>query len=191
MFGFFWILQNRQRRRLQNQLPDAFYLLARSLRAGMSLEQAIALSGEEGEKPLADEFRLCSQQINLGLTVSAALQLTARRIRLLDFDALVSTVAMYQTTGGNLPMLLDRLAAGTRDRNQLRNHFLAATALGRATAIALALAAPALLLAYAIFQPSWGIEFFRNRAGWTTLGICLGLEAVGAVWLYNLMRFES
>ena len=47
----FLVLQNRYRRQLSEQLPDAFYLLARSLRAGLSLEQAIALTGEQGARP--------------------------------------------------------------------------------------------------------------------------------------------
>jgi tight adherence protein B len=190
VLGIFAILQARHQRLLQNQLPDTYYLLARSLRAGLSLEQAIALTGEEGLRPLADEFRRCAAQVQLGLTVPAALQLTARRLQLLDFNAFVSTVSMYQATGGNLPLLLDRLAAATRDRNQFRNYFLAATALGRATAVALALAAPALVLAYAIFQPSFAVPFFQSRAGLTTLGIGLGLELIGAFWLYKLLSLE-
>jgi tight adherence protein B len=184
------MLQARQRRLLQNQLPDTFYLLARSLRAGLSLEQAIKLAGEEGPRPLAEEFRRASAQIQLGLSVPAALQLAAKRLQLFDFNALVATVSMYQSTGGNLALLLDRLAAATRDRNQFRNHFLAATALGRVTAIALALGAPLLALAYALWQPTFALPFFQSSAGLITLVIALGLELLGAFWLYRLLRFD-
>src|SRR5436309_11440629 len=39
--AYFLVMQTRWRRRLQEQLPDAFFLLARSMRAGLSLEQAV------------------------------------------------------------------------------------------------------------------------------------------------------
>jgi tight adherence protein B len=186
----FAILQARYRRRLQNQLPDAFYLLARSLRAGLSLEQALVMVGAQGPRPLADEFRKCNAQIQLGLSVPAAAQAMARRLRLIDFNAFASTVTLYQATGGNLALLLDRLAAGSRDRNQFRGHFLAATALGRATAIAIAAAVPVLLLGYLLFEPEHIQGFLQSTNGWIALAVAFGLQAVGIAWLYYLLRVE-
>jgi tight adherence protein B len=187
---YYWIRRNRYHRQLQDQLPDTFYLMARSLRTGMSLEQVIALVGDQGTRPLAGEFKRCAGQLELGLSVAAGLQLMAKRLRLLDFDAFVSTVMLYQTTGGNLPQLLDRLAAGARDRNQFRNYFLSATAYGRVMAIALALAAPLLLLAYAIFQPDFSRPFFQSVTGWTTVAVVACLELIGALWLFSLLKIE-
>jgi tight adherence protein B len=190
VLALFWFLRTRYKRQLQDQIPDMFYLLARSLRAGLSLEQAIALAGEQGARPLADEFHRCAAHLKLGLSASAAVQISARRIQLLDFDAFASTVAMYQSTGGNLALLLDRLAAGARDRTQYRNHFLAATALGRVTAICLGFAAPLLLLAYAVFQPGFATTFFQSAAGWTTIVVIALLELAGIIWLYRLLKFD-
>ena len=79
---------------------------------------------------LESEFRRCSAQIDLGLPVVAALQSLAARVRLLDMNALVSTLALYQSNGGNLPLLLDRLAVSCRDHNQFRTYVRSATALG-------------------------------------------------------------
>jgi tight adherence protein B len=172
-------------------MPDTIYMLARSLRAGMSLEQAIELIGRQGMKPLANEFQRAHAQIELGLTVPAALQLSADRLGLLDFSSFVSLVTLHHNTGGNLAVLLDRLAANIRDHNQFRNHFLAATALGRTTAIFLAGAAPALLLAYAIFQPDFAMAFFQSTGGWITLGVILTLEIIGGLWLFQLLRYDA
>jgi tight adherence protein B len=186
----FFVLRNRHRRQLSEQLPDAFYLLARSLRAGLSLEQAIALTGEQGAKPLAGEFQLCAAQLRLGLAVPAALEVVARRIRLLDFNVFVSTVSLHHVMGGNLAMLLDRLAASTRDRTHFRNYFKTATALSRVTAVFIGIMSPVLLLAYAIFQPDFSRPFFESPTGWTALAIAGVLQVVGIVWLYRLLRVE-
>jgi tight adherence protein B len=188
--GWFLFLQARWRRQLQDQLPDAFFLLARSLRAGLNLDQALALLASEGLPPLSDEIRRCVEKINLGLAVPTALQMAARRIQLTDFNVFVSVVTLHRTTGGNLPLLMDRLAASTRDRNQYIGYFRSATALGRVTAIAIGSAVPIIFLGYAFFEPTYFGRFFESSAGVIALCIAFGLEIIGAIWLYLLLRVE-
>lgn len=190
ILAYFMVKAMGYRRRLQNQLPDALFMIARSVRSGMALEQAIDVVAQQGVQPLAGEFRRAAQQIRLGLSIPVALQRTANRIRLLDFDAFVSTVAVYSRTGGNLPLLLDRLAASARDHNQFRGFFFASTAQARVTAIFIGLAAPVLLLAYAILDPEHLQTFFRRDTGWLILGGCLLVEAIGAYWLYRMLKVE-
>ncbi len=45
---FFAFLHWRWRQLVQSQLPDAFHLLARSLRAGLTVDQAVELIGRKG-----------------------------------------------------------------------------------------------------------------------------------------------
>ncbi len=186
----FWFYRGRQRRLMQSQLPDAYYLIARSLRAGLPLPQAIRLVGEEGVKPLADEFRRCAAAMELGLPVSTAVQMMAERVQLLDFNSFVSTVAFQQSAGGNLPLLLDRLAAGARDRNHFRGQFLASTAQGRITALTIGLATPALLVGYALFEPEHVQPFFQDPRGWAALGVAAVLQLIGVVWLYQILSVD-
>jgi tight adherence protein B len=188
--GVFRYLRGRRRRLLQDQLPDAFFLLARSLRAGLTLEEAVAAVGEQGVRPLADEFRRCTGYFRLGLPAPAALQLMAGRLRLPDLNGLVAIVALHRTSGGNLPFLLDRWAASTRDRNEFRGYFRAATALATITAIALAAAPPLLLVGYWLVQPDYLVSFIRSSTGALALGIAGGLELIGSAWAYYLARVD-
>lgn len=190
MYGALWFYRASYRRKLQDQLPDALFLMARSLRAGLSLEQCITLVARESLRPLASEFQRCDAQLRLGLSAAAALENMARRVQLIDMNALVSTVALYQSTGGNLPMLFDRLAASARDRNQFVSYFRSATALGRICAIGLGLAGPCFLLAYLIFEPEYAKTFMESTGGWITLAIAFAVEAIGLVWLFNLLRLQ-
>jgi tight adherence protein B len=188
--GVFLALQVRWRRRIQALLPDTYFLVARSLRAGLSLEQALETVAENGNPPVAEEFRRAVEQIKLGLTVPAALLGMARRLRLADFDVFVTVVTLHRTMGGNLTMLLDRVATTTRDRNLFRGYFQAATALGRVTALFVASAAPLLFLGYALWQPEFVGRFFESNLGLRALSFALILEVVGAVWLFLLLRVE-
>ncbi len=180
----------RYRQKLLEQLPDSLLMLARSLRAGLTIEQAIDMTGEQGPKPLAHEFRRCAAQIRLGLPSVLALENAARRLQLLDFNVLVSTVSLHTRVGGNLPMLLDRLAIGARDRNEFRGYLRSATALARVSILGIAAATPLILLGYLFFQPEYASGFFQSQQGFLTIAFALGLEIIGAVWLYRLMRIE-
>ncbi len=187
---YFLIMQSRWRQRLQDQLPDAFFLLARSMRAGLSLEQALALVGEQGVQPLAGEFRRCSEQTRLGLNVTAALRRMADHIRLTDLNVFVSVVQLHRQVGGNLSLLLDRVATATRDRNQFRGQFQASTALGRVTGFFISLAAPALLVIYLVLQPDYLIKFAQSPVGLAALAVAGVLQIVGAVWIFYLLRVD-
>jgi tight adherence protein B len=186
----FWLLRRRYRNKLRAQLPDSFYLMARALRAGLTLEQAIRLAGEEGEKPLADEYKRCSRQIQLGMITPVALQMMADRLQLVDFNALVSAVGVHRISGGNLAQSLDRLAASTRDRNQFRGYVLAATAYARASAIGIGLFAPGLLLIYAIFEPPHVVAFFSSPWGWLIVVVALAVQLLTVLGLVRMMRVD-
>jgi tight adherence protein B len=184
------VYRYRYRLKLQDQLPDTIFLIARSLRAGLSLEQALSLVGNQGVEPLATEFRKANNQIKLGLTIPLAMELTSKRLQVADFNALVSTINLYSATGGNLPLLLDRLAASTRDQNQFRAYFRSATALGRLSSLFIAGAGPLFFLSYALLEPEYADFFFSSQVGLLTLGMAIFLETIGLFWLWSIIRIE-
>jgi tight adherence protein B len=176
---------------MRQQMPDALFLLSRSLRAGLGLEQGIHLIAKESTAPLSDELNRVSDQIKLGLAVPAALQGSARRVGLIDFSVFAAVISLHRSTGGQLPHLLDRLATGVRDRVQFQGHFRAATAMGRVTAIALGAAVPCIFLWYVLFQPETVQIFVNTPGGIGMLATAFGLEIVGVIWLYRLLKSDD
>jgi tight adherence protein B len=187
---FFLYQRVQYRWKVQSQLPDAFYLMARSMRAGLNLEQAMATVANYGTQPLASEFRRVVDQADLGLSIQAALQGMARRLKLSDFDVFVSAVTLHRTVGGNLAQLLERVASSARDRGQFRGYFRAATALARITGFAIAAAPLMLLIGYSIWQPEFVERFTTSTTGIRLLTIAGILEIIGIVWMYSLLRVE-
>ncbi len=53
--------------KLLSQLPDAFDLMARVIRAGQTMAQGIQAVADEFAPPVASEFAYCYEQQNLGL----------------------------------------------------------------------------------------------------------------------------
>ncbi|HZZ79959.1 MAG TPA: type II secretion system F family protein [Gemmataceae bacterium] len=190
VLGSFFFYRGQYLVKIQDQLPDAIYLLSRSLRAGLSLEQSLELLGNEGIQPLASEFKRCHAQIKLGLPISTALDNMAQELQMLDLNALVSTVSVFLSTGGNLPMLLDRLAASARDRANMRTYFRSATATARVAIIPVALAVPVILIAYIVWEPDYVSSFLETTNGRILMAGGVITEIIGLTWIYRLLRFE-
>ena len=71
---FYVIFKRRSRlNKLMSQLPDAFDLMARVIRAGQTMSQALQAVSDEFDAPLAGEFAYCFEQQNLGLPPELAL----------------------------------------------------------------------------------------------------------------------
>jgi tight adherence protein B len=188
--AIFSIFRIQYRWKVQNQLADAFFLIARSLRAGLNIEQSMGTVAEYGPQPLAREFRRVVDQTGLGLSVPAAVQGMSRRLDLSDFDAFVTAVTLHRTVGGNLAQLTEQVATSSRDRTQFRGYFRAATALARITGFAIALAPILLLIGYSIWQPDFIERFTNSVLGMRLLVTAAILEVVGAIWMFSLLRVD-
>src|SRR5262249_27579293 len=71
---FLYVLRKRNARleKLMGQLPDAFDLMARVIRAGQTMSQGVQAVADEFDQPIAGEFAYCYEQQNLGLSPELA-----------------------------------------------------------------------------------------------------------------------
>ena len=186
----FVLLRSRRMRKMQEQMPDVLDLMARAVAAGRSLDQAIELVAQEIPGTLGKQFRRCSKQLELGLSISAAMSSLARRVRLTDVRLLATTLSVHRQTGGNLAPILERLAGVMRDRLNYRRQFRAATAAGRFAMALIGLIGLALFVGMLLWQPDYVSRFFTEPFGWTLLGSAVALQAVGLCWLAALLRID-
>ncbi|MFN3928983.1 MAG: type II secretion system F family protein, partial [Thermoflexus sp.] len=115
----FLFLRHRRearRRRLENQLADALYLIARTLQAGGSLYAAFERVAHELPPPIAEEFRRALLEIRLGFSLSEALEHMRARVPSEDLSLAITAIQINQQVGGSLSEFLERVAARIRDR---------------------------------------------------------------------------
>ena len=181
------ILRARRSEKLLSQLPDAFDVMSRTMRAGQTISQALQAVAEEFSSPIAEEFGYCYDQQNLGLSPEAAMKELARRTGLLELKIFVLAVMVHRQTGGNLSELFDKLAEVIRARYRIRGKIKALTGEGRIQGI--------MLLALPIFFML--IMFVLNRPYIMTLFqyplLVAGMfffMAVGAVWMHKIVNFD-
>lgn len=190
-YVYFAICRARRMKALQEQLPDAFDLLMRAVRAGESLDQAIALAAEEVPKPLGVEFQRCARQIDMGLSVASVADGFARRVPLTDAQIFATTLTVHRQAGGNLAMTLERLAQVVRDRLSYRRQFRAASAGGRAAAILISSVGFIAFCVLLIWQPQYLAPLFHERSGNIVLVSIVVLQIVGLTWVAALLRHDD
>jgi len=193
VFTVLYLLRNRRRRAIQEQLPDGCFQLARSLRSGLALPSALRETSQYLPIPLSKLFARLAAALALGESTRGALRRAAADAEVTEFDLFSEVLAMSSESGGNLPAMLDRLAASIRDRNQYRGYFRSVTALARMAAFFLALAAPVALVLYALFpeQRALLLRFFESTEGQYILLAAIVLEVIGILWILWLLRRQD
>jgi len=184
------VYRAKRMKAIGEQLPEVVDLLARAVRAGESIDQAIKLVGEKAGRPLAVEFRRCAGQLEMGLSVSAAMRALAHRVQTLDMRILTNTLSVHQQTGGELVSTLDRLAVVLRDRMAYRRQLSATTAAGRFSAMLVASIGPLLFGYMFLFQPQYANKLMTLPIGQVLLGTAIALELIGLAWIARLLKPE-
>jgi len=186
-FLYVWLRRKRRLEKMAAQLPDTFDLMARVIRAGQTMSQALQAVADEFDAPIAAEFAYCYEQQNLGLPPELALRDLARRTGLLEIRIFVLAIVVQQQTGGNLAELLDKLAATVRERFRVRGKIRTLTAEGRFQALIL-LGLPFVILAALFFiNRSYAQVLFEHPN--LLIGMVIA-EGLGALWIRKLVNFD-
>jgi tight adherence protein B len=178
-----------RRQQVATQVPRWVDVLARSLRAGQSLEHSLRVSLQKLTGPLARDLRRCTDRLALGLRINEAFQDLGLRYRSLDLQMVISALAMHSQSGGDLPTTLERLAAVAQQRLEYRRQTQAASSTARFAAICLAIAPP-LIFAYYWYTNQFMGSFLSDPSGQFALALAVGLELIGLAWLLYLSRTE-
>ena len=169
------------------QLPDVFDTMARVIRAGQTITQAMQIVADEASPPVAGEFAYCTEQQNLGLPPEVTLRELAVRTGLLEIQIFVLALLVQQQTGGNLAEMLDKLAAVIRDRFRIRGKIKTLTAEGWYQALVLLSLPPLLFLAMLFLNRSYGQVLLDHP------GLLIGTlvaEGLGALWINRIINFD-
>jgi tight adherence protein B len=186
--GYLLLRRKKRREAFLAQLPGAFDLMARVLRAGHSVPQALQAVVESSEQPVAGEFAQCQEQQNLGLRPEISFQDMARRTGVIEMRIFLMAMMVQRQVGGNLSEVLERLAMLIRSRLRLRSQVRTLTAEGRLQGLTL------LVLPFLLF----GVMMIVNRSYTEVLfehvPLLIGTGVsmlIGAVWIRKIVNIEG
>jgi tight adherence protein B len=184
------VMRNRRQRKLVLQLPDALTMMAGSLRAGASLQQALDMIVKETPAPVSQEFSLLLREQRLGLALEDSLRGMAQRLNVEDIDLFVSAMSIAKEVGGNLSEILDRLATTLRAKAVMEGKIRALTSQGKLQGIIVG-ALPIFLagILYAM-EPAAMMPLFTTLYGWGVMAAVFVLLAMGGFFIKKIVTID-
>ncbi|MFT4057457.1 MAG: type II secretion system F family protein [Novosphingobium sp.] len=116
------------------KFADAIDLLVRGLRSGLPVSETLTIVSQEIPGPVAEEFKLITDRMKVGKTMEDALQETADRLNMPEFNFFCITLAIQRETGGNLAETLANLSDVLRKRAQMKLKIRAMSSESKASA---------------------------------------------------------
>ena len=184
-------LHNRRGRRLQTfeaGLPRAMELIANSIKAGQSIAQSLSAVTDNAGPPLSEEFGLARREVELGASVDSALTNMVKRMGSSDLRLVVMVITIQHSVGGDLPAILTTLADTMRQRAEMREEILAATAQSRASSLIITLLPLAAATGLYFLVPDYFRPMFASPLGWVLIGISAGLLIIGNVIIRRITK---
>ena len=172
------------------KFPDAIELLVRGLRSGLPVTETLGVVASEIPGPVGSEFKGITERIKIGRTMEEALQETADRLGIPEFNFFCITLAIQRETGGNLAETLGNLAEVLRKRAQMKLKIRAMSSESKASAyIVGSLPFVVFALVY-MMNPDYLAPFFSDdRLIVIGLGGFLWMS-IGAFIMAKMVSFE-
>ncbi len=187
-----WVESRRRRRvaQVESQLPDALTLLAKSLRAGAGLIQAIGFAAEETPSPLGPELARALRDLRLGADTEGVFLELSQRVGSPDLDIAVTAIIIQRSVGGNLAEILTNVVRTIREREHLRREVAVLTSRQRLTARMMAAMPVVIAVAFTWLNPDAGLLLVNTFAGQVALGVGVAFEVLGLILIGWLGKIE-
>jgi tight adherence protein B len=172
-------MQAKRLVRFDSQLADMLNLIVNGIRAGYSTMQAMEAVSRELAPPIADEFRRVVQEMQLGISLEAALDNLTKRIPSRDLELVVTAMNVQREVGGNLAEILETISHTIRERVRVKGEIRVLTSQVMISGRLLALMPAGLIIAMYFFNRGYMMRFFNPVTRWIGIpALILGLTLI-------------
>lgn len=189
----YFILRVRRTKRLKafdKVLPEAMDIIQYSLKAGFALSEAFKRASEKTKEPLSSEFKIVIIRTQRGADMRSELVKLAQRVPTADLRIFVTALLVQSETGGNLPLILERLTDMIRVRIRMVGEMKAETAQGRLSGIFLALIPAVLMIALQLVNPTYMSPLFHDPRGRSMLTYAIVSDVIGTFIIRRITTME-
>ncbi|MFM7059522.1 MAG: type II secretion system F family protein [Planctomycetota bacterium] len=180
-------LRSRRQSAILKQLPPAAEELARLARSGRNLQQSFVLVAADTPAPLGEELRLSARRMEMGLEPSEATRDLVDRTGVTALTMLSSAIAVNEETGGDLIVVLERLATSVRDRLHFSSRQRAATIASRLGAFMMVFVSVGVVIFYTVRDPNYLDSLFSSYWGRLSFWAGVVLQIVGGLLVYRIL----
>ena len=183
-------MHERQARQIAVAVPETLERVASELRSGGTVVTAINAVAA-GDGPLALDMARVDTRVRLGASLGEALGAWATERAVAGVGASAGALAMCSTVGGRSADALDGLATSLRDRLGVAAEARALSSQARMSAVVVGGAPLAYIGWSALVDPHALHVLTGTLFGRVCLGLGLGLEGLGALWMRAIVRSGS
>jgi tight adherence protein B len=178
--------------RIEQSLPGALEAVARSLRSGASLRQAVEEAGRARAigPQLAAELSRAAAEASQGGGLVVALEGVAARRPLAGVRLGVAALCLGAETGGAQARAVDGVAATVRERLAVAAELRALSSQARISALVIGLAPIGFSAFAAATDPRTSNFLFHTPVGLGLLTAGLTLDGLGWLWMQRLSQVE-
>jgi len=184
------LLHMRELEKFDDQLIDVTYAMKNSLKAGMTLQQAMQLIATEFASPAAEQFRIGLREVQLGASVEEALRRIEERMPNPDMKILVNAVEILRQTGGNMIETFENITDTLKNRKRVEGKIKTLTAQGRMQAVILCAMPFAMLLMLYFLNREYVEPLFTKPLGVVILTVVLLLVSTGWIVIKKIITIE-
>ena len=182
--------RRRRVKRFDAQLTGALQQMSNSLRAGLTLQQAVDQVGRDWDPPLGQEFALLTKEVKLGVAAEEALANLAGRIGSEDVELVATSTNVARQMGGNLAEMFETIAATIRERFRLEGKIRALTSQGKMQGLIVSTLPFLIGLFFASVRPDLMAPMFESAFGYVLLSIVVVLEAIGFLLIRKIVAID-
>lgn len=182
-----WRYQRRLTRMIE-QLPTLLDHTVRSLKSGRTLADAVLGAINAADNPLKEAMGRVQRNVQLGVSLPDAATDFAELYERDELRLLALGLKVNHRYGGNASELLENLIKMIREREQAARQLSAMTGETRVTAWVLGSLPLGLATYFMAANPAYLLAMWHDSSGQMMLASAFGLQAVGSLALWRMLR---
>ena len=184
------LLHMREIEKFDSQMLDITYAFKNSLKAGMTLQQAMQLIANEFSAPASEEFKVALREIHLGASIEETLSHLQERMPNSELNIMVNAIEILRQTGGNMVETFETLAETLKNRKRVEGKIKTLTAQGRMQGIILCVMPFAMLFILYFLNRDYVTPLLSTALGWVILTVVVMLVSLGWFLITKVIAIE-
>ncbi|MFW6169152.1 MAG: type II secretion system F family protein [Planctomycetota bacterium] len=180
----------RRHEQIEDQLADAMVMFSASIRAGLSLAQALDLLAMECPKPIRQEFSQIINEYKMGKPMERTLREANERLQSENFSLFSAALLASRESGGRLNETVERISKSVLEMQRLERKMQTETAQARKSAIYMAVVPLLILVVYFFVDPVNCRLLFVTTLGQIVLVVAAILNLVAYFWAVRILNAD-
>tara|TARA_X000001036_G_scaffold376084_1_gene365241 strand:+ start:198 stop:1067 length:870 start_codon:yes stop_codon:yes gene_type:complete len=190
--GIFWTRMRKKRfKKIEEQLPDAFMMIASSLQSGASIAVALQTVAKQTAVPFGDELSLLVRKTQVGVSLDDALIGMEERVPIDSVIMASSAIRISREVGGNLIETISGMAETLRIKFTMEGKIESLTAQGKTQGIFMSCLPLLVGVGLYFIDPTSMSKLVSTTAGYVVLTIMAIMQAAGYIFIRKITNIDS